>query len=138
MTKTRHSIFETNSSSVHTLTLGSQPTPKIIDDETLETIYLGSGSYGWGYEKLTTWMEKADYLAIEAIEDEAKKEMLFGALLIAYPKYLFKFDEDDDGEASGYIDHQSYEEVWSELNSTEEVFAFLFGSSDIKIDNDNH
>ena len=144
MTKTRHSLFETNSSSVHTLTLGSAPTTMPFDDENFETIYLGSGEYGWGYEKLTIWMEKADYLAIEASSDENKAKMLFDALHKVYPNCIFKFEKPNNNSrsfnenCSGYIDHQSYGEAWLELGSTQDVADFLFGSGYIEIDNDNH
>ena len=149
MKKIRVSVFETNSSSMHSLSIGSNKKMEVLDDEKTEEIILGIGEYGWGPENLTTWLEKADYLAVDVInrEDEIKKGLLLEALSLAFPNATFEFallepenDEDIDGTKtySGYIDHESVGTVWSDLETVEEVFRVVFGNSIIVIDNDNN
>ena len=149
MQKVRVSVFETNSSSMHSLSIGSNKKMEVLDEEKTEEIILGIGEYGWGPENLTTWLEKADYLAVDVInrEDEIKKGMLLEALSLAFPNATFEFallepenDEDIDETKtySGYIDHESVGTVWSDLETVEEVFRVVFGNSIIVVDNDNN
>ena len=135
-------MFETNSSSTHTLTMGKSPKHK-IDESYTNTIKLGLGEYGWGIERLTTWYEKADYLSIVAIKDERKKEMLEEALFKKFPnckiKYETEYDKYEGGNvAIGYIDHQSSGEIWNDIGSINDLYDVIFGDSVINIDNDNH
>ena len=149
MKKVRVSVFETNSSSMHSLSIGSDKKMEVLDEEKKEEIVLGTGEYGWGPENLTTWLEKADYLAVDAInrEDEKEKGLLLEALSLAFPNATFEFallDQDEDDEEdetktySGYLDHESVGTIWSELDTVEKVFKVLFGNSIIVVDNDNH
>ena len=150
MKKVRVSVFETNSSSMHSLSIGSNKKMEVLDEEKTEQIILGTGEYDWGPENLTTWLEKADYLAVDAInrEDEIEKGLLLEALSLAFPNATFEFallnsneDEDDEDETktySGYLDHESVGTIWSELDTVEKVFKILFGNSIIVVDNDNH
>lgn len=128
--KVRQGVFETNSSSSHSFTSGNGKVH--IPESTLTTIVLGSGDYGWGYETLTYWSEKADYLAVEARDDEWKDEKLREAIKMAYPDLEIVYSQ------YGYIDHQSSGDIWSYLNSANDVYTFLFDNSEIEIDNDNH
>jgi len=129
--KIRKGLFETNSSSCHSLTLSNQSS--VIDDVDNDygnKIVLGDGEYGWSGDNVDHWMSKADYLAIEADVDE--KTMLVDALTKKFPNIEIEFSED------GYIDHQSSGEGWYELNTVDDVFNFLFGDGYIEIDNDNY
>jgi hypothetical protein len=130
MLKIRRSIFETNSSSSHSLSLGGNAIKEVSEEKI--SIVLGDGEYGWGFCKLKNWMDKADYLGIEAYYDEGKKEILESALKMAYPNITTAYS------CEGYIDHQSSGEIWGELNSVEDVYNVIFGDSVIIIDNDNH
>ena len=149
MKKIRVSVFETNSSSMHSLSIGSNKKMEVLDEEKTEEIILGIGEYEWGPENLTTWLEKADYLAVDAInrEDEIKKGLLLEALSLAFPNAVFEFallependeDADETKTYSGYIDHASVGTVWSDLKTVEEVFRVVFGNSIIVVDNDNN
>ena len=149
MKKIRVSVFETNSSSMHSLSIGSNKKMEVLDEEKTEEIILGIGEYGWGPEHLTTWLEKADYLAVDAInrEDEIKKGLLLEVLYLAFPNAVFEFallependeDEDETKTYSGYIDHESVGTVWSDLETVEEVFRVVFGDSIIVVDNDDN
>lgn len=131
-TQTRYGVFETNSSSMHSLSFdNSAVTTEVNPDNTL-VITLGEGGYGWGYEKLTTPLEKMDYLAIETENSDTKKQMLLDAIARVYPNASIEF------KYSGYIDHQSHEDIWDDLSSVDDVYKCIFGKSTIIIDNDNH
>ena len=131
MKNTRVGIFETNSSSSHSLSLGRYSYQK-PDETNEETIVLGEGEYGWGYEELTTWMERADYLGVEARDNEDKKDRLIKAIHKFYPNVTIEFGD------GGYIDHQSSGEVWDECRDEYSLLSCIFGDTIITIDNDNH
>ena len=130
-TQTRYGIYETNSSSMHSLSFDNSAVTTEINNEE-KRIVLGTGEYGWGYEELTEPLEKMDYLAIETEHSEIKKHLLEAAIEEVYPNAVIDFDY------SGYIDHQSYGEIWNELDTVDDVYKCIFGKSVINIDNDNH
>jgi len=134
MVKIRKSIFETNSSSSHSLSLGKLPDNVVVPwEDNYETIVLGKGEYGWGYEELTTWLEKADYLSIETEHNETKRDVLESAIKRYFPNITIEY------EYTVYIDHQSYGELWDEIGyDVDEACKVIFGNSTIEIDNDNH
>ena len=65
----RNSIFETNSSSVHTLILRKEPSNRYLEKEDRDNyLYDGKieiflGQFSWGYDILSGFSEKASYLA---------------------------------------------------------------------------
>lgn len=158
----RNCVFETNSSSAHSLAYG---TSKIIrgagwgmpPDETdlsnpmyrLDTIpdeyrgytfYEWLGEYGWGYDKLRTPQEKFSYL-LTSIADTTKE------LHKATEYYVLKEMMDNiglniepsDEDEEGYIDHQSCGVVDMSLFKTkEDLITYLFNDNiGIYIENDN-
>ena len=135
-TKIRVGLYETNSSSMHSLSFSNKAPTVEVDEGNTEHLVLGVGEYGWGYETLTNPLEKMDYLAIEVDPDEdedcRKRTMLVDAIKRVYPNVTIRFED------SGYIDHQSYGEVWDDLSTTDEVYKMIFNNSYIEIDNDNH
>lgn len=130
----RRGIFETNSSSMHSLTVGK--CEDYTEDYNNKEITLGLGEYGWGYEYLDIWFEKADYLSIETEYDKQKKDLLVKVLKRKYPNAEISFNYEGD------IDHQSRGEIWDYIltshNPEEELYNIVFGSNNIIIDNDNH
>jgi len=153
--KTRFGMYETNSSSTHSLCFGNNILVGEIDDELegvsisnnilmggiddeLEeeassiNITLGVGEYGWGYEEVHTPLGKMDYLAIETRLDEDKKDLLLVAIKSKYPDINVTFSY------TGYIDHQSAGRIWRELHNVEKVINFIFSDSYIIIDNDEN
>lgn len=130
MLKIRNGMFETNSSSCHSFIKGNDPNPRIVKDNDLNII-LGVGEYGWGYDELNVWLEKADYLAIEAVKDINKLKMLEKAIKRRYPNVTIKY------ESTGYIDHQSEGVIWSNFKNVADVYDAIFGDSYIIIANDN-
>ena len=60
-TQIRNSVFETNSSSSHSISVTGN-TKLNIPDLSYD-IECQFGEFGWGYEELTHWMEKLSYVS---------------------------------------------------------------------------
>ena len=137
----RHGTFETNSSSSHSFVLD------ITDEVNLQQIDITSqhnydpdektytsygGDFHWGYDELTTWSEKLDYLVQAAEYSEYNQANLAAAFLYRTGVALIQ-------NPSGGIDHQSVGIVDDVFGSQESILSMIFGNgSSIKIDNDNH
>ena len=66
MIKIRRGVFETNSSSSHSLTRNySQKTKSTFTEKSIEVL---GGEYGWVMDVLSTPLEKLNYVAIACIE----------------------------------------------------------------------
>lgn len=147
----RSGVFETNSSSQHSLVIS-----KVREEPTKKQLNGYFGEYGWGYEELTTQEEKLSYIltrmAMSIVEDNSDIREL--DKLLKSPIFK-KFDElvqimtgfginmDECllsnryyGGRFGYIDHQSVD-VLDEY-TLEELVDIIFSESKIIIDNDNH
>ena len=160
----RRGVFETNSSSVHTLTITKNPNnlkfpKKLIFD---------SGDYGWEHACLTTPEEKASYLwegiisvfpdyenknlteynkAIASITKILKSVGVKAIFKYNNPKYkesewgnYYEFCDKDDNVDDGYIDHSS--ELCTFLYDVcfdkNKLLGFLFSeNSYIETGNDN-
>lgn len=120
MTKqTRVGIFETNSSSAHSISIGEvcaeDMMDKIIPDGE-GIICLSGGDFGWGPEKYYDALTKAEYLAVWVRQYSGSKEkdrrMLDKVLKdqTGAKKIEWGFTTDWDSERlsnRAYIDHQS-------------------------------
>lgn len=109
MIQIRQGVFETNSSSTHSICIPKK-TNKIVNQ-----IYFGIGSFGWEHGTA----DPADYLytAILSMGDEEGKAKRLKKLTdvlnahdIAYkfekPKYLYEYDSDEPYYLNdGYVDH---------------------------------
>jgi len=126
----RKSIFETNSSSSHSLSLGTLVDLPEQDIDELE-ITLGDGEYGWDWTDYDSWLDKADYITVDAREDQEKLAIIKKVIMMVYPSATIKFVD------SGYIDHESCGIFWSEYKSEEEVKTFIFGDGGFSTGNDN-
>lgn len=137
----RQSIFETNSSSCHTITIVASDifnTKLGKDDEGVVHIY--PGEFGWEICKYDIPDEKASY-AYTYAKNYGKKEDL---------KLLRKVIEDVTGAKvvfektsgyfpTGYIDHQSSDYGAEIFVSYDTVKNFIFNpKSYVQTDNDNH
>lgn len=150
----RSSVFETNSSSTHSITIGNGPKvfPGVRDPLVVET-----GEFGWEIEKYTSFIDKAIYAFTYAIycfdslkstyELELLNEVLedYLQITILYMDDLgdtYLLDEILDGDGQfyyGYIDHQSRDDVSEIFESKEVLENFLFcEDSYFETDNDNH
>jgi hypothetical protein len=144
MIKIRKHVFETNSSSTHSIIPGNKD---YIDASVEQKITIFPGEFGWGYERINDWKRKASYLYTsalerkdaqvteaqialvkEVIEDYTKSEVTF--LKLESPGGFF--DE-------GYVDHQSAD-VPAEvlMGGYDAVKDFIFTGAVLILDNDNH
>jgi len=152
----RVGVFETNSSSSHSLSyvpgyevLGRKERMQEVD------VILTGGQYSWGSKRVTrlkTWGEKADYFAVGTYGDPKKKQMLEDAIKMQYPNanVIFKVkwtpdairgnrkdwiqqseigDYGDDNIS--WIDHESEHGCWNSIDSVEKLHEVLFGRSTI-------
>lgn len=136
MRKIRRGMFETNSSSCHTIVIqeGSQ-----VDDSYMHVpdngiIHISDGEYGWGIETLRYPEEKASYIFTDNKGNAPVLNMLKEVILEATGAKDVIFEDGD-----GYVDHRSAGCSMRALESKETLKRFLFSSDNfVVIDNDNH
>lgn len=72
----RRNVFETNSSSVHSISISNRGTLETsclyVDDET-NKIGVGFGEFGWGYDRINSQSEKLEYLLTMAISTDGRE-----------------------------------------------------------------
>lgn len=158
----RTGVFETNSSSTHSLTIYS--THCSYDNVYFEVednyVIVRPGEFGWGYDKYSSPSIKLEYAVLLALssveysitlEEEFYESEEFQMLndLIKYntpysgiilKDFNFKYNEEwSYFDHEGYIDHQSkmtLNEFLSEYGI--DLEGFIFGDTVLIIDNDNH
>lgn len=130
---TRHGVFETNSSSTHSISIGSNKPeyPNFKGEE----ITLEQGEFGWEIRRFHSFSKRLQYAYTYA--KNYRKE---GVELIK--KLLFEHcncSAINESDFEGYIDHQS-DYVCSEAFVSEDTLHnFLFSNdSYFTTDNDNH
>lgn len=159
----RNNVFETNSSSAHSLAFG---TSKIIrgagwgipEDETdfsnplyhlyeIPSCYQGYelyewlGEYGWGYDVLSTPQEKFSYLITDIYQrnNGGLSNSLFYIEIKHWLSELGIQVIESSADEEGYIDHESIHLVNPSLFKTkEDLITYLFNDNIvIYIENDN-
>ena len=162
LVKTRNGVFETNSSSTHSLTLSpnfeNMITSPVSDLEIKQGyIVVQPGEFGWEEQDHWEVHEKISYLYVDAMysaqgdvsidpNDEYYRNSNIHLKMIvdAVKEYtgfgVFFEKQEDKYNPFGYIDHQSLGicgDVWDE--GTNGVVRFIFSNdSYFKTDNDNH
>lgn len=161
--KTRHGVFETNSSSTHSLTLSPIMENMVESPVTDREIAMGfvticSGEYGWEQDTFSSFHEKASYLYTDAMIGKEDKDenvdpnneyyrntnlklKMIADSIKEYTGLDVVFTKEEGSDCPfGYIDHQSYGLcglVWEE--GVDGVTRFLFSmNSSFETDNDNH
>lgn len=145
MLQIRTGVFETNSSSTHSICIaknkgiGSLKLPK--------KIYFRHGEFGWENRIIKTAEEKASYLyqAICDNYDKKEKERIINKLYCNLIEYRveseFETDEVDRyGFAVGYIDHSDDLKKWVEavMSNRKRLIQYLFSEeSFVHTGNDN-
>lgn len=143
-TQIRHSAFESNSSSSHSLTISNKGTFSTKDIPVLpnykgknKVILLTGDEYGWGYESYNDALSKANYIATYlhgCDKNSAKKEMFERVLLKETGAAEVVYETDN-----AYIDHQSSDVAGDAFESEKRLRHFIFNNrSELIIDNDNH
>jgi hypothetical protein len=169
----RHAVFETNSSSCHSLALiksenGERSLSKLYTDYQLDkngNLHFNAGEYGWGFDVLSDFQSKLDYVMtyviikgsdydflnlIKALHDVTQfNHLYYFDQLVGYwseEENKFKFSdyysdvddlEYDIGDA--YIEHDSLDLLNGIIEDEDKLKNLLFvKESEIVIENDNH
>ena len=142
MKQIRQAAFETNSSSMHSMTIAPGefiPDRMYVVDGVCE---VHPGEFGWGYDRATDAATKASY-CLTWLRDKMDTDTL-AAMLIEVIKEgtgatVVKFvPEAGDFYEWGYIDHQSADVAAEAFESADTLRRFIFNpASVLVIDNDN-
>lgn len=137
----RKSIFETNSSSSHSITIetGGSLWDTIAPDID-GVIWIIGDEFGWGYDEFNDAETKANYAALDFYYcgEEDRLNML-KEVIEDYTGYPVEIDINLDSNYLVYIDHQSIGTACYELYTKEDIKNFIFNKNSILyIDNDNH
>lgn len=138
MRQIRNNVFETNSSSMHSIAISKEPVINLPD-----TIYFRLGEFGWEFDKV----DSGDYLytAIMTIYDKKDRDNKLNELKSVLDsrgiKYEFetpKFDSDGWLD-NGYIDHSDELSTFIDavLSDEDMLMRLLFGNSCVFTGNDN-
>ena len=137
-TKIRKSLFETNSSSTHSITI--QESGDYTSIKHNGRIELVGGKFGWEWAAYRDPETKANYCAVYAAGNESKIEMLKEVISEhtgAEVEILAQTDDYDKPNYS-YIDHQSSDTADDAFASRETLKNFIFGiNSTLYTGNDN-
>lgn len=130
----RKAVFETNSSSMHSITISDKKGLMEIlhlEKDNITLLVDCNYDFSWGEEVYANAAAKIAYCVLDHVDntllEQALKEQT-GAKVIHYKN-----------EDSGYIDHQSIGTTADKLTSVQLVKNFIFNpNSVLEIDNDNH
>lgn len=133
MRQIRNNVFETNSSSTHSICVA-----KTSDLEIPEKITFSFGEFGWEYGKLSNIDEKASYLYTGLIANGRDDDMekIVNILSNAGIEVICE----DPSHDNGYIDHcgELYSFLNGMVNHQQQLYQFLFSPlSYILTGNDN-
>ena len=139
MKQIRRNVFETNSSSTHSICISKAPATAG------KHLYFGIGEYGWEND----CVDIADYLYTAILEQSDSEDLLeqlkdmLDKHSIEYEFEEPKYETSSDGEyqwlAEGYIDH-SYDTrdfINAVLSDDDLLMRCLFGNSCVYTGNDN-
>jgi len=133
--KIRHGVFETNSSSMHSICISKEVVNKYPD-----SVYFGFGDYGWSSD---TVYDTASYLYTGIVENEMMDciDNIKKILDKQNISYIFEDPRNDKYGFfdSGYVDH--CDELRCFINDVcqneDKLLRYLFGNSVIYTGNDN-
>lgn len=135
----RRKVFETNSSSSHSIEYFEGPSwDTIIPDED-GVILLTGGQYGWEECQYNKAIDKANYCAVDFRNNEELTNMLIEVIQEYTGCKDVVIDLIEDGWHWSYIDHQSDGTAREYATSIDELKTLIFNKSCYIItDNDNH
>lgn len=140
MKKIRHNVFETNSSSSHSISLSDTTTYTSITPNEEGQIVLNGGEFGWGYESYTDPESKASYFAVDNFHNKARLAMLERVVIehTGVSSVMYNFSLEYQEKNWSYIDHQS-SGTTDVIKTEQDLKTFIFSRNSIlTIDNDNH
>lgn len=155
MKQIRKSVFETNSSSTHSVTIKDGPLDYVNEEDKIE-VY--PGEFGWEEERYTTFPKKLSYAYTHAMHWGSSSDLIrlnnvlkkhFNRTIIykdlnsnVYDyETLLELKENGDHIHSkfGFIDHQSTDVSECIFTSDYTLEQFLFNTNSyFTTDNDNH
>lgn len=115
--KIRKGVWETNSSSSHSLSIADDSKPFIMDTSLLPDqhgkIRLTGGEFGWEWAKYNDAETKANYLAVFCADQDDFKERLINVIKqqTGCTEVDFLFSKDYTKSNWSYIDHQALEDA---------------------------
>ena len=137
----RKGVFETNSSSTHSLVIMGDGEFEDLSRYEGEVLEVFPGEYGWEIEDYHSFEEKLSYAYTYAVNYEEEKLDILETFLInnlKVSKVKFKKNKEDFYKY-GYIDHQSIDTASEIFENINNLRFFLLGkNSYFKTDNDNH
>jgi len=123
----RNNIFETNSSSSHSISIRYNP---FIKDNSLVPyngeIRIDTGEFGWEWKKYNDAYTKASYFLTRFKHDESMLEMLKEVISKNCENCSIVLEIDD--YQNGYIDHQSTNTL-DDIISSDELENFIFNKN---------
>ncbi len=119
----RHNVFETNSSSTHSISINNS-VKSIYDTlipDTDGVIRLTGGEFGWEWESYNDPMTKANYCAMDQCNHKTNLDMLVEVI----KEHTGAVDV-DVSNINGYVDHQSVGTSHDAFVSKETLKNFIF------------
>jgi len=148
--KTQRLVFESNSSSSHSISIASVgKLDQTISADDDNIIRIRCGEYGWEFETYSQARDKASYLATYLMNESGEKAKTLREKFIWVVKNFTgaksveilpcKEKGWDGGFSYGYIDHRSMDVAENILNKgADGILRFIFSSQSIlKTGNDN-
>lgn len=139
MKQIRKSVFETNSSSTHSICITKND---ILDSQVVNNIYFELGEFGWEICTLDTINDKASYLYTAIVYND-KLELIESIKRILDKNNVnCEFEELEDDDYC-YIDHgyKLNKFIDDICNNEDKLMRFLFSSESFVLtgnDNDDH
>lgn len=122
----RKSVFETNSSSSHSISMSSEDKQFLLDTiypDQFGRVYVRGGEYGWEWERYNDAETKLSY----AFQDDVPLELLEKVVKDQTGATEVIFDE--KSKADGYIDHSSVGTAHSVCVDEESTKNFIFNKN---------
>lgn len=141
MRKIRKNVFETNSSSSHSIVLGDSVLEFSKGDDITDFV-IEPDEFGWEYEEHYDLKTKASYVYTYALSNKSKCEEVKNRLKKVVEEKLgvnvvFTFLS-EEYFPKGYIDHQSHDVCEEVAFDEEKMKLFLFNENSVlTINNDN-
>lgn len=135
MKKVRKNVFETNSSSTHSICIA-----KNVEYDIPEKLYLELGDFGWEQNTLNSTSEKASYLYTGLVNYFPEKLNGVVDTLKSKGIEVTMEEEKENSWDNGYVDHGSDLDdfIKGVTESEDRLLSFLFsGLSFIHTGNDN-
>ena len=144
MKNIRQNVFETNSSSTHSISI-SENSIGILDTicpDDNGIITLRGGQFGWEWEKTNNSLTKANYCAVDCVSNTDLEQMLIDVIKdhTGAKDVVFGFDTDcyNFSAELSYIDHQSRGTSKEAFKDKETLKNFIFNSESVLyLGNDN-